>query len=161
MQNPVTRSSDSSLFTPHSSPSKTGAVLAFDFGLRRVGVACGDLRLRIAHPLETIEARGADSLFSRIAALLAEWRPVRLVVGLPVSMAGEEHELTRRARGFAHGLQERFGLPVELADERLSSAEASLALKEAGIFGRKQRPYLDQVAACRILQSYFDDARTP
>jgi len=144
---------------PTAQPS--GTVLAFDFGLKRVGVASGDLALGIAHPLDTIEAHRADSLFSRIAALIGEWRPVRLVVGLPVSLEGEPHELTRRARRFARQLEQQFNLPTELADERLSSAEASLALKEAGILGRKQKPYLDQVAACRILQSYFDDARAP
>jgi putative Holliday junction resolvase len=131
-------------------------VLAFDFGEKRIGVAVGDTTVGIAHPLQTISAESNDIRFDTIAALIAEWRPTRLVVGLPLSLEGEEHELTRLSRKFARRREGRFGLPTLLVDERLSSAEASQTLNELGIRGRSQKPMLDQVAAQRILQSFFD-----
>jgi putative Holliday junction resolvase len=83
-----------------------------------------------------------------------------LVVGLPTHMDGTEHELTLLCKKFARRLEGRFNLPVALVDERLSSAEASQTLKEAGIGGRKQKPVLDQVAAQLILQHYLDHHAT-
>jgi putative Holliday junction resolvase len=85
-----------------------------------------------------------------------EWKPSTLVVGLPLTLDGEEHEVTLLCKKFARRLDGRFGLPVVMIDERLSSAEASQSLKEIGISGRKQKPMLDQIAAQVILQSYFD-----
>jgi putative holliday junction resolvase len=131
-------------------------VLAFDFGERRIGVALGDLALGIAHPLATIDTESNDARFAAIAAMIAEWKPAQLVVGLPAHLDGVEHDMSRLCRRFANRLHGRFGLPVELVDERLTSAEASQSLREAGVGGRRQKPMLDQVAAQHILQSYFD-----
>lgn len=133
-----------------------GTVLAFDFGEKRIGVAIGETLLGIAHPLATIAEEGNDARFRAIEALIAEWRPSLLVVGLPSHLDGAEHELSRLCRKFAQRLHGRFSLPVTLVDERLSSAEASQSLKQAGIAGRRQKPVLDQVAAQTILQSFFD-----
>ncbi|GBG15617.1 putative holliday junction resolvase [Novimethylophilus kurashikiensis] len=133
-----------------------GAVLAFDFGEKRIGVAVGDLEIGIAHPLQTIAGEGNDLKFAAIAELISEWKPARLVVGLPMHLDGTEHELTRLSRKFARRLEGRFSLPTAMIDERLSSAEASQTLNELGIRGRNQKAMLDQVAAQRILQSYFD-----
>lgn len=133
-----------------------GTVLGFDFGEKRIGVAVGEHILGIAHPLTTIAAEANDERFSQIEKLIAEWRPALLVVGLALSLDGEEHGLTALCKKFARRLDGRFGLPVVLVDERLSSAEASQNLREMGIGGRRQKPMLDQVAAQRILQSYFD-----
>jgi putative Holliday junction resolvase len=133
-----------------------GYVLAFDFGERRIGVAIGEHLLGMAHPLMTIDTEANDERFRIIGELIAEWQPQRLVVGLPFHMDGEEHALTHLSRKFARRLTGRFGLPVSLVDERLTSAEASHTLKQAGISGRKQKGMLDQVAAQHILQSYFD-----
>jgi putative Holliday junction resolvase len=133
-----------------------GYVLAFDFGEKRIGVAIGEHMLGIAHPLTTISSEANDERFRVISELIAEWQPQKLVVGLPFHLDGEEHALTQLCRKFARRLNGRFGLPVVLIDERLSSAEASQSLKQAGIGGRKQKPMLDQVAAQHILQSYFD-----
>ncbi|MEW5771383.1 MAG: Holliday junction resolvase RuvX [Pseudomonadota bacterium] len=135
---------------------KRGALLAFDFGLRRIGVAVGDWETRMAHPLEVIAAEDNDTRFGRIAALLAEWRAVDLVVGLPLSMDGEEHELTRRARRFANQLHGRFKLPVTLVDERLTSFDADLRLREAGVKGRDRKGLDDTLAAQQILQDLLD-----
>jgi putative Holliday junction resolvase len=132
------------------------AVLAFDFGEKRIGVAVGDMELGIAHPLQTISGESNELRFAAIGDIIAEWKPARLVVGLPIYLDGTEHELTRLSRRFARRLEGRFGLPAVMVDERLTSAEASQSLNEIGIRGRGQKPMLDQVAAQRILQSYFD-----
>lgn len=138
---------------------KRGPVLAFDFGEKRIGVAIGDLETGLAHPLQTIAEEGNDQRFQSIATLIAEWHPVQLVVGLPMHLDGTEHELSRLSRKFANRLKGRFDLPVNLVDERLTSAEASQSLNEAGIRGRAQKAMLDQVAAQHILQSFLDTQR--
>jgi putative Holliday junction resolvase len=133
-----------------------GSVLGFDFGEKRIGVALGERLIGIAHPLTTIATEINDERFKQISQLIEEWKPVALVVGLPLSLEGEEHKVTKLCRKFAHRLEGRFNLPVCMVDERLSSVAASQTLKELGIGGRKQKPMLDQVAAQHILQSYFD-----
>ncbi len=133
-----------------------GSVLGFDFGEKRIGVAIGERLIGIAHPLTTISTEINDERFQQIGQLIEEWKPVALVVGLPLSLEGEEHKVTKLCRKFAHRLEGRFKLPVCMVDERLSSVAASQTLKELGIGGRKQKPMLDQVAAQHILQSYFD-----
>lgn len=144
------------LMNSEASSARQGTVLAFDFGEKRIGVATGEHMLGIAHPLTTISTEINDERFSAIAELIAQWKPVELVVGLPLTLDGEEHGLTQLCKKFARRLNGRFNLPVVLMDERLSSAEASQTLKQLGIGGRKQKPMLDQVAAQHILQSYFD-----
>jgi putative Holliday junction resolvase len=136
--------------------SAGGTVLAFDFGEKRIGVAVGETAVGVAHPLETIETPQRDARFRRIAELVAEWRPACLVVGLPVHVDGTPHEMTDRARRFGRQLEGRFGLPVRYVDERLTTAEAALALREAGVRARGQRAVRDRVAAQIILQSYLD-----
>ncbi|MCL4472021.1 MAG: Holliday junction resolvase RuvX [Sulfuricella sp.] len=145
-------------FTQDSGLStRNSTVLGFDFGLKRIGVAVGDLELGLAHPLTTIEGESNDQRFGAIGALLREWKPALVVVGLPAHLDGVEHEMSARCRRFAHQLEGRFGLKVALVDERLSSAEASEDLGEIGVRGRRQKTVLDQVAAQRILQSYLDN----
>ena len=146
---------DASRLTPHRA---AGTVLAFDFGTRRIGVAIGDRSIGIAHPLTTIEAADKQRRYDAIAVLMREWQPSLLVVGLPAHMDGVEHEVSRLARKFARELGARFAVPVELVDERLSSAVAEISLFEAGVAARKRGPLLDQVAAQHILQGYFDAA---
>ena len=98
-------------------------LLAFDFGLKRTGTAVGNTLTGSARPLRTIAAEG-DARFAAIAALLAEWQPDALVVGVPFHPDGAEHENTRRARRFARQLHGRFGLAVHEVDERWSTTEA-------------------------------------
>ncbi|MBU3643939.1 MAG: Holliday junction resolvase RuvX [Candidatus Methylopumilus sp.] len=133
-----------------------GSVLAFDFGEKRVGVAHGEHLIGIAHPLTTIQAESSKDKLSAIDALVHEWQPSTLVVGLPAHLDGAQHELTALCQKFARRLDGRYHLPVVLIDERLSSAQASQTLNELGIRGRQQKPLLDQIAAQIILQSYFD-----
>jgi putative Holliday junction resolvase len=133
----------------------SGTALAFDFGERRLGVAVGDLSLRISHPLVTIEADSDAARLDAVAALIGEWQPAVLVVGLPAHMDGTEHALSARCRKFARRLGVRFGLPTELVDERLTSYAAGEALAQAGVRGRRQKQMLDQVAAQQILDAFF------
>lgn len=135
---------------------QTGTCLAFDFGATRIGVAQGDCSIGIATPLTTISGSSNDEKFSKIATLIQEWQPERLIVGLPTHLDGTEHELTQLARKFGHRLNGRFNLPIYFVDERLSSMLAEELLKQTGIKGRKQKPMLDQVAAQAILQSFFE-----
>lgn len=145
--------------TPASSHG-AGTVLAFDFGEKFTGVAVGETSIGVAHPLGLITADRDSARMDEVAALVDEWKPALLVVGLPLSMDGTEHELTRRCRRFARRLDARFRLPVELVDERLSSAAAEGALREAGTGGRKHKLRAHQVSAQIILQSYFDEPGT-
>lgn len=152
--------SDKTNTAPSARRAATGTVLAFDFGQKFTGVAVGESSVRVAHPLGLIVAEGSAARMDEAAALISEWKPGALVVGLPLSMDGTEHELTRRCRRFARQLESRFRLPVKLVDERLSSAAAEEALRAAGKGGRKHKLRAHQVSAQIILQSYFDDSGT-
>ena len=134
-----------------------GTLLAFDFGTKRIGIAVGNTLLRQANPLTTINEEKTAPRFAGIAALLNEWQPSVLVVGLPSNDDGTPHELTALCRRFANRLKGRFGLPTILVDERYTSAAASEQLNQAGIHGRKQKDVIDQYAAQQILQAYFDE----
>lgn len=123
-------------------------VLAFDFGLKRIGVAVGEPELGTAHPLPGIAAPG----FAAIEKLVRQWQPAALVVGRPVAERGE-HALERRVQRFARQLAGRFRLPVATVDERYTSVEAEHRLR-----GAKRKP-VDSVAAQLILEQYFHDRR--
>jgi putative Holliday junction resolvase len=144
-------------FSLLASRRATETVLAFDFGEKFTGVAVGESSVGMAHPLGLITAESNAARMHEIAALVAEWKPGSMVVGLPLSMEGAEHELTRRCRRFARQLESRFSLPVRLVDERLSSAAAEEALRAVGKGGRKHKLHAHQVSAQIILQSHFDD----
>lgn len=122
-------------------------VLAFDFGLKRIGVAVGNSVIRQAQPLTVVTAATNDAKFAAIAALLSEWTPARCVVGLPLHPDGAEHEMTLRCRRFANQLHGRFGVGTVLVDERYSSA----------VLEAKRGEVIDARAAAIILQQYFDD----
>ena len=128
-------------------------ILAFDFGTRRIGVAIGNSLTRSARPLTTIDIADPGRRRAAIAALVREWQPTRLVVGLPVHADGSEHAMTARARAFAEELASSFALPVALEDERHTSAVARGMLAGTGRRGRERR---DEVAAQVILQAWLD-----
>ena len=131
-------------------------MLAFDFGEKRIGVAVGDLEVRIAHPLATVAAEDNATRFAEIGKLIAEWQPSRLVVGLPMHADGTEHEVSRLARRFAQRLEGRFGVPASLMDERLTSKAAESRLRESGARGREITDALDAAAAREILEAWFE-----
>lgn len=125
-------------------PAHLQTFLALDFGLKRTGVATGNRLLRSAAPRGTIQAEG-DARFAPIAALIGEWEPDALVVGIPFHPDGAAHENTRRAQRFSRQLQGRFHLPVFEVDERYSTTEALQA-------GARDA---DAAAACIILEQFL------
>ncbi len=133
-----------------------GTVLAFDFGLKRIGVAVGETLLGQARPLATLVGEANAARFAAIGKLIQEWQPARLVVGLPRALDGTEHQMSARCQRFAQQLEGRFGLPVILVDERLSSSEAETRLRDAGLTWQACKQQVDAVAAQIILQDYFD-----
>lgn len=135
----------------------TGTLLAFDFGMKRIGVAVGNSIAHTTQPLVTLHGEQNEPRFAAIAALIKEWQPAALVVGLPCNDDGTPHEMTRLCRRFANRLKGRFNLPTILVDERYTSASASAQLTEMGVRGIRQKPLIDQVAAQHILQAYFDE----
>ena len=141
---------------PETAPARQGTVLAFDFGEKRIGVAVGEWALRQAHPLTVIRSEANVERFARIAELLREWQPVGLVVGVPLALDGTPHAMTARCTRFANQLRGRFGLPVETAEERLTSVEAEERLREAGHNARGARDHIDAMAAQIILQCHFE-----
>lgn len=112
--------------SPAAPPAPARSFLAFDFGVRRVGVAVGNTLLAQARPLKTVAAEG-DARFEAIARLIEEWQPDALVVGVPFHPDGAEHDNTRRARRFARQLHGRFRLPVHEVDERYTTVDALAA----------------------------------
>ncbi len=127
-------------------PSAAGlqTFLAFDFGLKRTGVASGNVLTRTATPQQTISAEG-DARFPLIAARLKEWQPDALVVGIPFHPDGASHENTLRAQKFARQLRGRFGLQVFEVDERYSTTEALSA----------EATDADAISACIILEQFL------
>ncbi len=133
--------------------TRSETIMAFDFGEKRVGVAIGETLLGRARALATIAESANDRRFAAIGRLLAEWHPVRLVVGLPRHVDDAEHEFAARCARFARQLEGRYRLPVELADERYSSAVAESAMTGDK---RKNKARLDAEAAAVILQAWLD-----
>ncbi len=125
-------------------PAELQTFLAFDYGLKRTGVATGNRMLRTATPQATVQAEG-DARFAKIAERIREWQPDALVVGVPCHPDGAPHENTVRAQKFARQLRGRFGLPVYEVDERYSTTEA---LAE----GARDA---DAAAACIILEQFL------
>jgi putative holliday junction resolvase len=135
-------------------------LLAFDYGRRRVGVAIGNTLTRNAQPLLTLAATDAGPDWEQVAALLQEWRPARLVVGVPYNDGASGQETIAAAQRFARRLQGRFNLPVDTVDEALSSAEAYQRLRaerRQGQRGPIAKEEIDSAAAAVILQDWLDN----
>ncbi len=140
-------------------PESRGAetIVAFDFGLRRIGIAVGQRVTGTANPVGTVTNGPDGPDHERIAAILAEWQPDRLVVGMPLHADGSPGEMTDAVARFAEDLG-RYGLPVETVDERYTSQEAGAALKDArqrGSRRRIRREHVDAAAAVVIAERYL------
>ncbi|GAB2753058.1 hypothetical protein GCM10027174_30450 [Salinifilum aidingensis] len=135
-----------------------GRRLAIDVGGTRIGVAISDPAPVLATPVETVRRdrrRGSD--LRRLSALVAEYGVVEVVVGLPVTMAGEEGHSAGMARKFGDALAPRIApVPLRFTDERLTTVTASRMLSERGVRGKQQRVVVDQAAAVEILQAWLD-----
>lgn len=135
-------------------------MVGIDLGERRIGVAVSDPTGTIATPLTVIERSGdADADRAAVAAVVREVGAERVVVGVPVPMAGGEGPAARAATEEAAALAAVVGVPVETVDERLSTVAAERSLRERGVRGRARRRVVDKVAAAVILQAWLDRAR--
>jgi len=136
----------------------TGCVLGFDYGTRTIGIAAGSPISAGAQSLQALPAKGGEPDWQRVDALLAEWKPAALVVGLPLTLDGGEQAVTRGARAFAQKLRTRYGLPVHLMDERHTSQEAARRFAEqraAGTARRRNASNIDSLAAVVILEAWL------
>ena len=133
-----------------------GRILAIDFGLKRMGLAISDALGVTAQGLPTLERTRLQDDLRQIQQLVEEYGAERVIVGNPVSHAGTETAMSRQAAAFAEKLRRRLTCPVELWDERLTSAEANRMLRSSGMGIEKRRRAVDRVAASLLLQSYLD-----
>ncbi len=136
--------------------SSRGRILAIDYGTRRIGLAVSDALGLTAQGLETRERTNLDADLRHIAALAEEYAVERVIVGNPISARGSETAMSQQAAKFAEKLRRHVTCPVELFDERLTSAEAHRLLRESGIGIEKRRRAADRVAASLLLQTYLD-----
>ena len=132
--------------------------LAFDFGTKSIGCAVGQSITGTAQALPAFKAQDGIPNWDEIEKYLKEWKPDVVVVGLPLNMDGTEQDLTLRARKFANRLQGRFGVNVQLQDERLTTTEARSAIFDRGGFRALKKGKVDGISACLILESWFEVA---
>jgi putative Holliday junction resolvase len=139
----------------------SGCILGFDYGTRMIGVAAGNRISVSAQSLQALPAKGGEPDWQRVDALLAEWKPDALVVGLPLTLDGGEQAVTRGARAFAQKLHARYGLPAHLVDERHTSQEAARRFagqRAAGLQRRRNAANLDSLAAVVILETWLRES---
>lgn len=134
-------------------------VLGFDFGTKRIGVASAQAVTGTASPLSPVPARDGIPDWEKLDALVAEWTPEALVVGLPLNMDDTESELSHLARKFARRMVARYRLPVFMCDERLSSHSARGLLMEVQSRRKGKLPALDSTAAVLIAEAWLADPR--
>lgn len=130
-------------------------IIAFDFGLARIGVAVGQSITQTASPLNTLKAIDGKPDWNLVNQLIQQWNPHKVLIGEPFNMDGSDQEITIRARKFANQIHGRFGVQVEMVDERLSSAAAREELFEFGGYKKLKKSQIDSVAAALILESWF------
>lgn len=134
----------------------TYRILAIDYGTKRMGLAVSDALGITAQGLETLERTRIDDDLERIRKLVEEYSAGLVLIGNPLSKSGEQTAMSRRVAQFAEKLRRRVSCPVDLWDERLTSAEANRMLRESGISIQKRHQAADRVAATLLLQSYLD-----
>ncbi|ADO47082.1 Holliday junction resolvase RuvX [[Enterobacter] lignolyticus] len=134
----------------------SGTLIAFDFGTKSIGVAVGQRITGTARPLSALKAQDGTPDWNAVEKILTEWQPDAVIVGLPLNMDGTEQPLTARARKFANKLHGRFGVKIELHDERLSTVEARAGLFEHGGYRALNKGRVDSASAVIILESYFE-----
>lgn len=145
---------------PTPSRGTSGRVLGLDLGDARIGVAISDPDRRLAVPLGTVHVGQPPGELKAIAALVAEHDVSLVVLGHPRSMSGAIGPRARHAEAFAQALRSVVTVPVDLQDERLTTAEAERALRDAGLRGRERRAVVDRTAAAVILQGWLDTGRS-
>lgn len=136
---------------------KNQRALAFDYGLKQIGVAIGNAQFATTEALPIVRAKDGTPNWLEIEKLIQDWEPDLLLVGLPLNMDGSDSEMSQRSNKFGRQLQGRFGLAVKMIDERLSSQEAKSLLKEQGHRGDYNKKPADSIAAQLILEVWFKE----
>jgi len=136
-------------------------ILAFDYGEKRIGVAVGQTITASANPIQALAAKSGEPDWQLVQKLIDEWQPSLVVVGSPLNMDGTEQRLTKRAQKFANRLHGRFGLDVRLVDERLSSVAAREELFAQFGYRGLEKHSIDSLAACHILETWFQENAAP
>jgi len=133
--------------------------MALDFGTKRIGVAVSDEGRRLARPLRAVPGGRPAAAAGSLEPLIREFAPGEIVVGLPLRLGGARGTHADAAEGLAAAVRARFGIPVVLKDERLTSVEAQERLRAGGAGRRKRRELADAAAAAVLLQDYLDSRR--
>ncbi|UEA16753.1 Holliday junction resolvase RuvX [Pasteurella canis] len=131
--------------------------LAFDFGTKSIGCAVGQSITGTAQALPAFKAKDGTPNWQQVEQCLMEWKPNIIIVGLPLNMDGSEQDLTLRAKKFANRLHGRFGIRVELQDERLTTVQARAEIFEYGGYRALDKSKVDSISACLILESWFEE----
>lgn len=132
--------------------------MAFDFGLKRTGIAIGNLHTLSATPECTLQSKDEQPDWDGISRLIEEWRPTQLVVGIPIKLDGTENPITKKVERFCNQLKGRYNLPLEQENEQFTSIEASQRLKQVRQAGRKKKvskEEIDMIAATIILENWM------
>ena len=143
--------------TPEADHSKPETILAFDFGLRRIGVAVGQTITSSASPLGVVSNCDSGPDYDAISTMIDEWRPSRLIVGLPMHADGSPGNMQSHVKEFVHDLW-RYQIKVDTVDERYTSLEAEAALRNArasGSRGRISKEMIDSAAAVFIAERFL------
>ncbi|MDC9597634.1 Holliday junction resolvase RuvX [Xenorhabdus anantnagensis] len=135
---------------------KNRTIIAFDFGTRSIGAAIGQEITGTARALSSFKANEGSPNWGLIEKLLKEWQPDLVIVGLPLNMDGTEQLVTAQARKFANRVHGRFGVQVELHDERLTTVEARSHLFDHGGYKALDKGKVDSASAVIILESWFE-----
>ncbi|MBS3813193.1 Holliday junction resolvase RuvX [Candidatus Bipolaricaulota bacterium] len=135
---------------------KTGKVMGLDWGSKRIGVAISDPGRSIAASSFTYNRKNSEEDLSYLRRLVRDKEITLIVVGMPITMAGEEGEVAEQVREFIGRLTEEVDVPVDVIDERLTSAEAERVLLSSDVSRRKRKEHRDKLAATLILQRYLD-----
>ena len=134
--------------------------LGFDYGEKRIGVACGNSVTRSASSVGVVKNDSGTPDWQQLDQLVNEWQPAALIVGEPLDRDGEVVEITRQARGFAKRLGKRFHLPIHMIDERFSSIAAAGVIREQrqqAARGRTRSGDLDRVSAALLTEQWLND----
>ncbi|MCJ8271615.1 MAG: Holliday junction resolvase RuvX [Psychrosphaera sp.] len=137
-------------------PQGQRTVLGFDFGTKSIGVAIGQEITSSANPVQALKARDGIPNWDEIEAIVTEWQPDLIVVGLPLNMDGTPQPVTFAAKKFGNRLHSRYGIPVETQDERLSTVDARAQLFAQGGYRNLSKGNVDNLSAKLILESWFE-----
>ncbi|WP_031479803.1 Holliday junction resolvase RuvX [Maridesulfovibrio frigidus] len=128
--------------------------IGIDFGTKRIGIAMTDAEGILAYPFKVMVKTTRDAMFAELLEIIETEKVDEIVIGLPLSLSGEDTLTTRQVRNFATSMGRRTDLPIHLVDERLSSVAAEYELKEAGLWDKKRKKNLDSQAAKIILETW-------